>query len=466
MTQTQESLVEQFQEGRYLSHIGEYDAAHAILLGCVTAQPDDVDFVDGFLVNLARRTPRTSGEASSHLPPKIADAAAASDWRRVLDDGPGLLGEDPWNVALLETMASAAATLGAGDVELRYLAMAAETAPLNVELQRRMGRARAKLRQYDEALTAWRQVESLAPEDADASRMIAMLVTARSRQRHGLPSDRPELLGAEFGRSPRAARRSKPRSLLRIDEGRRAREIPQSQSEIKRTPIQQLEAAVREFPSDVILYLQLAPMYLEKGRDYDAERLLAKGLTETDNESRIRQLWEDVTMLRLGKKIQQAQMRVEIDNSDESRADFADLCLKRDRLEIEVFTSRAKRDPDDTALALELGRRLRQAGRIREAMPHFERAVKDESLRAGACYELAECSIGVRELSAATRYFRQAIDAATRPSDIEVRKKALFRAAELAAQMRLPALARSYLKPLLELAPDHQEAAHLLSQQA
>lgn len=465
MTQTQELLVEQFQEGRYLSHIDEYDAANVILLGCVVAQPDDVDFVDGFLVNLARRAPRTSCEISHELPAPIADAVRAHDWRRVLREGPPLLVECPWNLPLLQALASAVASLGAGDAELRYLAMAAEGAPGDVELQRRIGRARGKQRQYDEALAAWRQVESLAPEDPDAARMIAMLVTARSRQRNGLPSDRPELLGEEFGRAPRAARRSKPRSLLRIDEGRRPREVPQPPSELKRTPIQQLEAAVREFPSDVVLYLQLAPMYLEKGRDYDAERLLAKGLTETDNEPRIRELWEDVTMLRLGKKIQQAQLRVEIDSSDESRADLADLCLKRDRLEIDVFTSRAKRDPDDTALALELGRRLRQAGRIRESMPYFERAVKDEQFRSAAAYELAECWLGLRDLSAATRYCRQAIDAATRPTDVDIKKRALLRAAELAARMQLPSLARSYLNPLLQLDPDHKEAARLLSQQ-
>ena len=58
MNQTQESLVEQYQEGRYLSHIDEYDAANVILAGCVVARPDDWDFVDGLLVNLARRSPR------------------------------------------------------------------------------------------------------------------------------------------------------------------------------------------------------------------------------------------------------------------------------------------------------------------------------------------------------------------------------------------------------------------------
>lgn len=464
MIQTSASLSEQFQEGRYLSHIDEYDAANVILLNCVLAQPDDVDFVDGFLTNLARQRPRSSSAATVQLPTSIVAAVQAGDWPAVRTQGPALLVNDPWNVALLVALASAAEAQGAGDVALRYLAMAVEAAPSDVELHRRLGRARARLRQYDAALDAWRLVEVLAPEDPDAAHMIGLLVTARSRQRNGLSSDHPELLGPEFGRPPQPVRSPKPRSFLRIDEGRRPREVPQPPSEIKRTPIQQLEAAVREYPSDVVLYLQLAPLYLEQGRDYDAERLLAKGLTETENEPRIRELWEDVTMLRLGKKIQQAQLRVEIDHSDESRADLADLCAKRDRLEIEFFTNRAKQNPDDTALALELGRRLRQAGRVREALPHFERAVKDELLECAAAYELAECAVGLRDLPAATRHCRRAIAAASRPGDVPVKKKALWRAAELAAQLRLPMLARNYLKPLLQLDPEHREASALLNQ--
>lgn len=471
MSQTPESLVEQFQEGRYLSHIDEYDAANVILLGCVRTRPDDADFVDAFLVNLARRSPRNAQRPQGDSPPDdvpsdVAQAIAAGDWRRALDVGFPRLVAAPRHVPLLGALATAAGGLGAGDVELRLLAAAEAEAPTDVDLQRRIGRARAKLRQYDQALAAWRQVESLAPEDPDASRMIAMLVTARSRQRNGLPADRPELLGDEFGRPPQPPRPSKPRSLLKVDEGRRPREVPQPAGEIPRTPIQHLEAAVREYPSDVVLYLQLAPMYLEKGRDYDAEKLLTKALEETDGEPRIRELWEDVTMQRLAKKIQQAQLRLEIDETDEARADYSDLCGKRDRLEIDFFVNRAKRNPDDTTLALELGRRLRQAGRLRDAMPYFERAIQDEPLQSAAAYELAECALGLRDPAGATRYFRRAIDAAVRPSDVEVRKKALLRAAELAAQIRLPALARSYLRPLLALDPQHKSAAALESQLA
>lgn len=464
MNPSSDALVEQFQEGRYLSHIDEVDAANVILLGCVQAQPDDVDFVDGFLVNLARRRPQASSTSAHELPLSIAAAVGASDWKRVRREGAAQLVDDPWNIALLQALATAAGAQNAHDVELRYLRAAAEVAPNDIELLRRIGQAHARLRQYDEALEAWLKIESLVPDDADAARTIAMLVTARSRQRHGLPSDRTELLGEDGHRMSRTTRPAKPRSLLRIDEGRRPRELPPSSADGKRTPIQQLEAAVREFPSDVVLYLQLAPMYLEKGRDYDAEKLLAKALTETDNEPRVRELFEDVTMQRLGKKIQQAQLRVEVDNTEESRADLADLCAKRDRLEIDIFTNRAKANPDDTQLALELGRRLRQAGRTRDALPHFERALKDELLESAAAYELAECSLSLRDVPAATRNLRRAIDAATRPADAAVRKKALWRAAEIASQMRLPALARGYLKPLLQLEPEHREASALLSQ--
>lgn len=459
-----ETLVEQFQEGRYLSQIGEYDAANAILVGCVITEPGDPDFVDGFLTNLALRQP--AAPVVRELPEGVRRAREAEDWSRVLSDGPWSLARAPGNVAILETLADALRVAGEYQAELRYLRRILELTPGDVECHRRAGRAWTRLRNFDEALAEWKRVELMAPEDEEATRIVGLLVIAGSRRRGGIAFEPADLLGDEALRSPRPARAPKPASLLKLGEGRQPRELAGGGGEIERTPIQRLEAAIREYPGDPVLYLQLAPMYLEKGRDYDAEKLLAKGLKETENEPRLRLLWEDVTMQRLDRKIQQAQHRLEVEPSDEARSDYAELCAKRDRMAIDFFAERLKREPDNASLALEIGRRLRQAGRTREALGPLEVALAHEELRCFAAYELAEASLQLRDQSAAFRYFRQAIDGAQGLHEMETKKRALVRAAELAARIKLPALARSYLDPLLRLDPEHREGVALSRQLA
>ena len=80
------------------------------------------------------------------------------------------------------------------------------------------------------------------------------------------------------------------------------REILRQADQHKRTPIQQLEAAVRDHTSNPDLYLKLAALYMEKDRDYDAEKLLSKG-KELCDDSRVAAYWEDVTMIRLDRKL-------------------------------------------------------------------------------------------------------------------------------------------------------------------
>jgi tetratricopeptide (TPR) repeat protein len=339
--------------------------------------------------------------------------------------------------------------------------MALEAAPEDAAVSRRAAPALARHRRFDEALACWQRVLDQQPEDAEAAAALARITIERSRQRVGLESHVPPV--------PMAAPRKTPQNSLAAPKfaiGTTSAVVPPDLAglaALKRSPLQQLEVAIREFPARVELYVQITPLYLEKDRDYDAERLLSKGLTDTDNDPRVRQLWEDVTMIRLEKKIALARQQLAAEDNPNHRGELEKLVRERDRFETETFVSRVKREPDNAAVRVQLGQRLRRAGKVNEATGHFQQALADPAQRCFAAFELGECSRELREYPQALRHYRLAAASATEADQLECRKEALRQAARLAAKIKLFGVAQKYISELVRIDPTYTDAASLLA---
>jgi tetratricopeptide (TPR) repeat protein len=220
------------------------------------------------------------------------------------------------------------------------------------------------------------------------------------------------------------------------------------------TPIQTLEAAVRDSPAIPELYVQLAELYVAAGREYDAERMLTKGQAATDD-ARVRTLREDITMRRLEGNVARAQQSVERKDTPEARAALADARTERDRVELEIFTGRTRRDPADARARYELGLRLKRASRLREAYEHFGHALADTIYRASAALEIGECLRDFGEFAPALKHFRLAANAANRSEHAEIKKQALWQAVGLCNRVKLQKLAQRYMNELARLDPHY-----------
>lgn len=306
----------------------------------------------------------------------------------------------------------------------------------------------------DEALTHWRQVQADNPADVEASRMIARITIERNRRRAGL--------GAVERTMPQPAAGSINFPGLQFSRVAESTNAPGEPSWSQLTRIQQLEAGLREQPSRVEWYLDLAPLYLEKGRDYEAERLLARGLEATGGDAAIRQASEDVTMLRLTSKLVAAQRELEIEDTPAAREIVEQATKERDRVEIEIFRARIRREPKNLALRYELGRRLRRAGHLAAARERLEEALHDPRVRSAAAFELGECFQQEGRATEALRHFRMAADSPAEPDQFDFRTDALLEASKLSSQMRFHKLARRYLAWLLKIDPAHRGGAALL----
>jgi tetratricopeptide (TPR) repeat protein len=400
---------------------------------------------------------------------RSAFSQAQRDENRVemLRLGPRLLAFNPWHLPTLLALARACGEEGFEEAELRYLRGAFEAAPSDLEVNRQSGRSLARMRKFDEAIACWQRVEELTPGDEEAGRMLSSLPIERSRQR----GEREKPIPEDDGSAPSPGKETKPdhetgeidlSSLnvqvpIRIVEGSKARQQP----EIKLTRVQQLEAAIRDYPSNPDYYVELIPMYLDLGREYDAERLLTKGKTSTDD-IQVRQLWEDVTMLRMSKKIAVAQHQAAKERTEEAQEHLAALCSERDRFETEVFVSRSLREPKNAAIRYQLALRLRQAGKVEEACQCFAEALHDPAVKPAACYEMGECLQQLRKYPEALQQYRISAESALGPDQLDCKKRALYEAGKLAKRIKMTRLSQRYLAELLQLDSNYKNAAELL----
>lgn len=338
------------------------------------------------------------------------------------------------------------------NAELKRWLADLEKNPNDIELTRRCGFGLAGHSRFEEAVDCWLRVEDAFPDDSEASAMVTQLTIEKSRQADGVR--KPSKKGAATSATP-APVANKPTTATvsgsLVDRN------------IELTPIQQLELAHRNCPSLVEVYSQLVPLYLEKGREYDAERLLAKGKEATDNDPTVLQLWEDVRLLRMEKVVAVARKQAQVPHpSAEVQAALNDALTKQDRLELEISEARAKRSPNDAHAARQLGSRLLKKGRATDARPYLEAALQDPVECSAAALSLGDCFRDLDNLPEALKYYGMAVEAAQQQHQVPLEEQALLQSGKLALEMKLPKVAQQYLSQLLEKDPHHQEAAALL----
>jgi len=442
---------------------GLHDRAGEVLAQCVRSNPYGYESVNALLNNLKHRTwsIRAPDDELRQLDADLAQALQVKRWDAVVPLSLRRLTIAPPDTRTLLALGDAAAASRQPTIEARYIEAADDLSPSDTEVLRRRAQVATRSGRLDEAISLWQQVEQLDPSDSESAKWVARLTIDQSRCRAGLETALCESSSVDAVEHADSTV-DLPTGGVSDGNWQLPCELPHLTAEIKRTPLQQLELAVREYPANGELYLQLASLYLAKGRDYDAERLLVKGREAVPDDLRVRNLWEEVSMLRANSRVALAQQQAETDGTPASRAALAEARTKRDRQEIEIYQQRVKREPENARLQYQLGLRLHKAGKLNEAVTRFEAAMKSPSERPAAAFELGECLQSAGRLAEAMRAYRQSAEAAMVPGQIDWRKRSLLQAAELARRAKLLRRARRYTNDLLRLDPhDHQAAAML-----
>ena len=387
----------------------DHDRVHELFLQCVLADPDNVLYVDGLLTNLGRKYEQHRRGLPIHLltgRDGLKQALTNKHWEDVLRLGADVLKHNPWDRGVLLALARACEAREYYQAEWRYLQNAAEGEPDDAEVNRQLAKSLTRLARFDEAVQCWQRVEAADPYDAEAPRMISALTLEKARsdsqavdRAAAEPADDVEPRPTDGAASSAASRlptEGSPRKAPKLVLSRR----------------QQLEQALVNNPEDETTYLELANLHLAEHRTFDAQRTLLKAVN-VSRDVRILERLEEVNMLRAREQLDLARRRAMEEGTEDARQQVERLKDEMGRLELEIFTRRCERNPQDPQLKFQLGLRLKQVGNYRQALEPLQGGLAIPEQRAVASLEIGEILQSYKQFPRALQCYRQAVQLAS-----------------------------------------------------
>jgi tetratricopeptide (TPR) repeat protein len=169
-----------------------------------------------------------------------------------------------------------------------------------------------------------------------------------------------------------------------------------------------LRHAIRKSPSEKGNYIKLSE-HFQKQKDYDkAGEVLKEALDATGGDVNIREMLEDNDLLGYRHQIELGKAVVSPDEAGQKRI----ASLKRELLlrEIEVYSSRTERYPNDARFKHELGKRYMQLKEFKKAIPFLQQATVDQRREAEVRVLLAKCLLGERQHKIARSQLEKAVE--------------------------------------------------------
>jgi tetratricopeptide (TPR) repeat protein len=448
-----------FEYGRANIASGNFDYALEMFVNSLAGDPGNLVYVKSFMEALSKKHKDKKGGSLSGL--KGAGvrrtwkkARAAKDWENLVKSALELLKLNPWDTQVLVSMAEVCEQCGEDETQLYFLKAALDTNPKDAEVNRLAALALTRIGQFEQAIVCWHRVEQARPGHPEAPKEIAELTVLRQ-----MPGARQE---AEL--KARAARqqakkgggaRPAPRSAAKQEEAEeeeqkqeepKAAAVPEPKEE-EPTPEARLRRAIDEQPEQVGNYLELSDLYLRERRFDEAEQTLRRAVEATGGEDvKLRKRLEDARLRRYQRQYETAAERARKNAENEEAQQLAKRAkAELNRVELEVYTARCRRAPEDAALQFELGLRLKRAGKFDEAAQSLQQAREGERQKAAAHLELGECFQHLKQYRQAMSSYEQAIESsetqavgtnARTGGDEETYRLALYRAGVLAMGLK------------------------------
>lgn len=444
----------------------DYDYANTMFTQCVVNDPGNLVYIEAFLGNLNRKYGETRKGAKIKgfgTRGPFKKAVSKKNWREALRLGPELLASDPWDVPTLRSMAEACAAYGYNEAELRYLRNALDANPKDVDVNKHCGMSLARMGQFDQAIACFHRIEEINPKDLDATKMVGLLTEDKARIAAGRP---PKTVRPIARKKRKGDETEKPKTAAQEsaadDEADVVREsdVQKKPRGIERTPRQLLERAIVDRPTDIDLYLQLADLLQAEQRYGDVERVLTKALAVSGNDFKVQARFEDAQIARLTQQLAIAEKRADVEKTEQAVSLADRMRQELNRREIEIYARRVARYPEDHQLQYELGVRLKRDGNYAEAAKYLMTAREDRSIKAQATLEIGECLQHQKKFNNALQFYARAADVAE--DEIEIKKRALYRAGTLAAGLKEFDKAEEFFRQLQRIDADYKDLSSRL----
>jgi len=439
-----------FEHAKKLMGQHEYDYTYVseLLAQCVTGDPSNVDYITAYIENLHRKFNNSRPPAIlAQFKERAARAAmkkaeAQGQWEEVYRNGAKVLTANPWDVATLRSMATAAKQLGHVLCEMRLLKFALEANPKDPETNIQCAKALAELGQYDQAIACWHRVEQARPDDEEVQRAIAELTV----RKHLARTKRPDEEAAEKKKKAAAAAKAA---------GAKA---PEEEEEISQEEL--LRERIARDPKNLQNYFELAQIYINRDDYKEAEAVYAKALEISGGEVEVQERWEDVQLRRLRQELMEVKKRR--DNGEPGADEqYQRLRKELNDRELEVYKNRCERYPNNLTFKYELGLRYQIGGQINEAIKQFQIA-RNDPRRKGVCMlSLGQCFQQIKQYRLAMSHYEAAIEEIP-DRDAENKKRALYQAGKLAFALSDLDAAEKHLSALAGLDFSYRDVSTLL----
>ena len=413
------------------------DYAIEMFSACVLGDPGSAVYLQSLLGCLRKKHgPKKTGGFGAFWPGSrsgsLKKAASAAQWREVIKQGVEILKSNPYDTGSLIAVADACGQLQLIDAQRVYLKTALDAAPADAEVNRQCARFLANHGEFDQAIACWVRVSNVKGLGDEAQREIAQLQVEKTiAAGHGM-TGRP---GAKVGTA--------------------------TTSNEPTDRIASLKRAVQEKPTEIEAYLELADLLEREATVEEAEAVLARALSASGNDLKVREHMEDRQLRWARHRVHVAEKRLETEDTPANRSTLERLRGAQVKQEIEIYSARCERYPENIGWRYELAMRLKAAGNHAEAIRHFQDVLQDPRRRGGVSLELGECFQKIKQYQLAMRNYIAAVESLT-DREMELRKRALYRAGVLSAGLEDRDSAQKYLSTLAGLDYGYRDVAQRL----
>ncbi|MHC2067100.1 tetratricopeptide repeat protein [Bremerella sp. T1] len=436
----------------------DYDYAHSLLGDCCKRDPANLVYVEKMLENLDLKFKgKKKGSLFSGFGGKggLKKALSAKKWQDVIKEGVDLLKSNPYDSVVLRAMVDACEAMRYNEVGLRYMKNAMDGSPGDMEVMRHCARYLGRVGQFDQAISLWHFIEDKNRGDKEANQMISQLTIDRERRAKGLATVTNRIDPAD------AAKVRRRQATQQGNESTEVQERPATKK-IELNEKQKLKAKIEDNPDQVDNYMKLIDLWVEEGKFFEAESVWKEAQAHFGDSMELTEKREDLLIQKGRHRYQMAQNQA----SSQSSPQLLELVetAKNDlnRLELEIYTRRSERHPDDLSIKYELGLRLKRMGNYEEAEAIFDEiALADEKLLAICYLGKGECLQARKKFMTAMEMYEEALNYADNLSS-ERLKLLLYRAGVLAQGLKEWSSATSYLKRLEKMDPAYKDVKRRL----
>lgn len=322
-----------------------------------------------------------------------AQREAKKDPKRAVEMVEKVLEDEPYNRQANLVLKEAAVAAGWPEIGVFALQTVLEEKPRDARILHELGRLHHELGQSDEAVKVYNKICEIDPSDAEALR-LAKDAAARASMKTG---------GWTQAESYRDLIKDKEMAVALEQQSRMAQTGESIDQQIEET-----YARHEAEPQSVDLARRLGVLYEQK-RDIEnaiAWFQYAADLTKGTDAALVRKV-SDLQRSRADEEIAAHEKFLAEQSSD--APDYAARSealveAKRQRAELAIDDARQRsdRNPTDLQLRFELGERLFEAGRPREALPELQRARQNPNARLKSMNLLGRCyrELGMLDLAA------------------------------------------------------------------